>query len=63
LRGNLIILVTHLPDIGNLCIIGLTEQPGESGGVEERIFASVHRHHPKPERFVPYRGAEFRECL
>jgi hypothetical protein len=45
LRRNLIVIVAHLPNIGNFGIVGLAQQPRETRSIEQRILASVHGHH------------------
>ena len=57
-RRDLVLVLAHLPHVGDLGVVGLPEQPGEPGGLEQRILPAVQRHHAEPERLVRHRGAE-----
>ena len=63
MRGDLVLIVSHLPHIRHLCVVGLTEESGESGGLEQRVLTAMQRGHSEAERFVTDRRTELAERL
>ncbi len=63
MRGDLIVVVAHLPHVRNLGVIGLPQQSGEPAGIKQTVLPPMHCHHAEAERLLAHGRSKLAEGL
>ena len=62
-RRDLVLILAHLPNVRDLGVVGLPQEPWEARRIEERILPPVECRHPETQRLVAHRPAQLGQRL